>query len=111
MREAKARALLLAHSDAGHSTEGSLRRFLWSGPVRTASAQKNCVKVGSTLKAAAKRLQATDHPTLERPTRFAVSPHDAHEVELLPPAYVEGLLGAGKIATAKKLRNRFQTLH
>ena len=44
-------------------------------------------------------------------TRFAVSPQDAHEVELLLPAYVEGLLEAGDVATAKKLRNRFQTLH
>jgi len=106
-REAK--ALLLAHSDEGHFTEASLRRFLRSGPVRTA--QKNCVKVGSTLKAAAKQLQATGHLTLERPARFAASPQDAHEVELLLPAYVEGLLEAGDIATAKKLRNRFQTLH
>ena len=76
MREAE--ALLLAHSDDGHFTEGSLRRFLRSGPVRTA--QMNCVKVGSTLKDAAKHLQATGHLTLEKPTRLAVSPQDAHEV-------------------------------
>ena len=88
-REAK--ALLLAHSNEGHFTEASLRRFLWSGPVRTA--QKNCVKVGSTLKATAKQLQHTgvfltvgppfSYPTEARTVFWLLRSH-------LPPHWASG---------------------
>ena len=105
----EARALLLEHSDEGHFTDARLKAFLVSYPVR--KAQKECRKVTAVLKATAKQLQATHQLTVETPTRFALGPQSAQEVELLLPAYVEGLLDSGDIATAKKLRNRFQTLH
>ena len=65
----------------------------------------------AVLKATARQLQATHQLTVETPARFALGPQTAQEVELLLFAYVEGLLDSGDIATAKKLRNRFQTLH
>ena len=105
----EARALLLEHSDEGHFTDARLKAFLVSYPVR--KAHKECLKVTAVLKATARQLQATHQLSVETPTRFAPGPQNAQEVELLLHGYVEGLLAADKLATAKKLRNRFQTLH
>ena len=48
-------------------------------------------------------------PTVETPTRFAPGPQNAQEVGLLLPGFVEELLAANKMATATKLRGKFQT--
>ena len=90
-------------------TPARLKAFLVSYPVR--KAQKECLKVTAMLKATARQLQATHQLSVETPTKFALGPQDTQEVELLLHSYVEGLLAADKLATARKLRNRFKTLH
>ena len=105
----EARALLLAKSDEGHFTDKRMLAFLRSSPVR--AAQKVCLKVTAVIKSTARHLQQTGQLTLETPHRFAPGPQRAQDVELMLPRFVEELLEANKLATAQKLRNKFQTPH